>query len=71
MSKFSFKRGFSQLTIRDVKSARKELMEALGIGTRAGFLKRLKGEVEPKASEVEKIEAVFEKYGIVDIWGED
>jgi hypothetical protein len=70
MSKFSFKKGFSQLTIRDVKSARKELMEALGIGTRAGFLKRLKGEVEPKASEVEKIEEVFDRYGIHDVWGE-
>lgn len=70
MNSYSFKKGLNNTPVKYVRQVRRELMEALGIGTRAGFLKRLKGEVEPKASEVAKIEEVFEKYGIVDIWGE-
>jgi hypothetical protein len=30
----------------------------------------LHGEVEPKVSEAEKIEAIFAKYGVTDVWGE-
>lgn len=44
-------------------------MAALDINTRMAFLNRLKGEVEPKVSEVRAIEAVFAEYGIKDVWG--
>lgn len=70
MNSYSFKKGLNNTPVRYVRQVRKELMEVLGIGSRTGFLKRLKGEVEPKASEVEKIEEVFDRYGIHDVWGE-
>lgn len=71
MKKLTFKRGINNTPIRHIRAVRQELMAALGITTRPALLARIKGDVEPKVSEVEKIEAVFEKYGIVDIWGED
>lgn len=68
---FSFKRGWSQVPQSRVKECREALMEALGIGTRAAFLNRLNGDVEPKISQVKAIEDVFAKYGITDIWGNE
>lgn len=66
---FSFNKGWSQVRNGDVRKCRKKLMDALGIKTRMAFLNRLKGEVEPKISEVRAIEAVFAEFGIKDIWG--
>lgn len=66
---FSFSKGWSQVKNGDIQECRAELMEALGIRTRAAFLLRLKGEVEPRISEVRAIEGVFSKFGIHDVWG--
>ena len=66
---FSFSRGWSQVKNGDISECRNKLMEVLGIKTRAAFLNRLKGDVEPKVSEVRAIESVFAEYGITDIWG--
>jgi len=44
-------------------------MKALNIQSRAGWGRRLKGDVEPLVSEAEAIKAVFEKYSITDPWG--
>lgn len=66
---FSFNKGWSQVKNGDISECRNKLMEVLGIKTRAAFLNRLKGDVEPKVSEVLAIESVFAEYGITDIWG--
>ena len=66
---FSFSKGWSQVKNGDVTGCRKALMAALGIKTRAAFLNRLKGDVEPKVSEVKAIEDVFARYGITEVWG--
>lgn len=45
---FSFQLGWSQVKNGDIPKIRKELMNALGVKTRAAFLNRMKGDVEPK-----------------------
>lgn len=66
---FSFNKGWSQVKNGDISECRARLMAALNINTRPAFLNRLKGEVEPKISEVRAIEAIFAEYGITDVWG--
>lgn len=66
---FSFSLGWSQIKNSDIAHCRNRLMDVLGIKTRAAFLNRLKGDVEPKISEVKAIEKVFAEYGIKDVWG--
>ena len=71
MRNYAFQRGFSQVMNKDVQAVRHEIMDALNVTTRPAFLSRLRGEVEPKVSEAEKIEAIFSKYGVTDVWGEE
>ena len=66
---FSFNKGWSQVKNGDIPECRNKLMSAFNIKTRAAFLNRLKGDVEPKVSEVKAIEDVFAEFGIKDIWG--
>ena len=66
---FAFQLGWSQVRNKDMKSVRKELMKVLGVTTRAAFLARLKGEVEPKVSQAKAVEEVFAKYGVKSVWG--
>lgn len=68
---FSFNKGWSQVKNGDIQRCREELMAALNVKTRAAFLKRMKGEVEPRISEAKAIEDVFAKYGIKEVWGID
>lgn len=69
MSKYSFKKGYEQLQLKDVELVREKIMNALNIKTLQGFRYRLAGVYEPKVSEVESIEKIFGEYGITDIWG--
>lgn len=66
---FAFQLGWSQVRNKDMQSVRKELMEVLGVTTRAAFLARLKGDVEPKVSQAKAVEEVFAKYGVKNVWG--
>ncbi len=70
MNRFSFQKGFNRLQKKDIKEAQKKIKEALGISSSPSWYDRLYGRVEPKISEVEKIEGIFKEYGITDIWGE-
>jgi hypothetical protein len=45
-------------------------MNALGVTTRSAWMLRLNGRIEPRVSEAQLIEAVLNKYGITDIWGD-
>lgn len=70
MSKFSFQKGFNQISIKEARKLRNDLKEVLKINSRPAWLNRLRGVVEPKVSEAEAIEEVFRSYGITEIWGE-
>lgn len=66
---FSFNLGWSQVKQGDIPDCRAKLMDALNVKTRAAFLNRMKGIVEPRISEVKAVEAVFAAFGIKDVWG--
>ena len=68
-NKYSFLKGYGQVMNKDVDEVRRRIMEALNISSTQGFRYRLIGRYEPKASEKEAIEAIFNEYGITDIWG--
>ena len=52
------------------EEVRLRIMDALGLQTRNTFYIRLRGKIEPKVSEAEKIENIFKEYGITEVWGE-
>ena len=66
--KYSFRKGYRQLTIDEAPAVREEIIDKLGI-KRTAFYSRLRGEVEPKVSEYLTIERIFKKRGISEIWG--
>jgi len=69
---YSFKKGLNNVKSGDIRTVRRELKAALGITSRNAFNARMRGEIEPKVSEAEAIEVVFEKYGVskTQVWGE-
>jgi len=69
MQNYSFRRGYNNLPRKHIKKVREEITAALGL-TRESFYRRLRGEVEPKVSEAQKIEEVFNRYNISNIWGD-
>lgn len=68
--RFAFKKGWSQVPRNKTEEVRLHIMSALGLQTRNTFYIRLRGKIEPKVSEAEKIENIFREYGITEIWGE-
>ena len=56
---------------KDVKFAKDEIMEALGISSRTQWYQRLYGNIVPNVEEVAAIEQIFSKYKVKlsDIWG--
>lgn len=67
--KYSFGKGFDKVPGGLQPDVKAKIMSVLDIKTLPAWLARLNGEVEPKISEVEKIEKVFKKYHVTDIWG--
>jgi len=69
--KAGFWKGWQQLQLKNVTSARRELFEALGIheDSRMSWQNYRNGKTEPSASRAAAIEGVFAKYGITDVWG--
>ena len=66
----SFRPGMEQLRYADFPKAKKEIMTALKITSRSSWAARLRGQVEPKVSEVIIIEKILAKYGVTkNIWG--
>jgi len=68
-SRFSFKKGWLRVPQGDVAIVREKIMKALGVASEVAFLQRKRGEIIPKVTDVEAIEAVFAEYGITDVWG--
>jgi len=69
-SKYSFRKGWSQVRQGDANAVREKLKEALNVYTRGGFLNRLNGKVVPLVPDKEAIDQVFAEYGITDVWGD-
>lgn len=67
----SFQKGLNQVPLGKIPEIKKDIMEALKITSRPAWLRRLKGEVDPKTKEIQSVEAVFKRYGITkEVWGE-
>jgi len=71
MEKYAFKKGWKNLRYDDRKAVMSEIMEVLHIKSLVSFHRRKRGIPSPRMDEVEKIEAVFVKYGVpqTKIWG--
>lgn len=67
---YSFKKGYNQVPVGKVKEVKAELMQELGIKSDPSWLTRLRGNYDPKVSDIRAIERVFSKHGITDVWGE-
>lgn len=70
MKKFSIKKGFGQLQVMQVDSAKTKLWEALEINSRSQWSSYLRGLTEPKISQALAAEQVFAEFGISDIYEE-
>jgi len=69
--RFSFKKGFYNLRYKDMKEARRRLMNAFGVSTYQGLRLRMVGEFELTVRQKEAVESIFADYGVTDIWGVD
>lgn len=68
---FAFQNGLNQVPFGKVREIRKELMGALNITSHPAWLRRLRGEVSPKTTEIRAVNEVFRQYGVTkNIWGE-
>ncbi|MDD2300461.1 MAG: hypothetical protein PHU69_12600 [Fermentimonas sp.] len=68
----SFKKGYGMIPYRDIRKAREEIKEVLGISSRSQWYQRLSGKIIPNVEEKQNIELVFAKYKVkkTDVWGE-
>ena len=66
---YSFQKGLDKVPSGKLQEVKSEIMKALKIKSHPQWLKRLRGEIDPKTKEVTAIEDVFKKHGIKDIWG--
>jgi hypothetical protein len=69
MENFSFKKGYQLVQQKDAKEVRQRIMSALNLTSRRSWGLRLNGLIEPKVSEAQTIESIFNEYDIYDIWG--
>lgn len=67
---YSFKKGFSQVPVGKTKEVKDQIMRCLKITSHPAWLRRLRGEIEPRISEMDAVYSVFLAHGIEDIWGE-
>ena len=70
VSPYGFLKGYKQLPVSRIEQFTNELAVILNCKmSKVTFYKRLKGEIEPKASEYFAITRLFNSYGITEIWG--
>jgi len=68
MKKIGFLKGLGQVQEKDSSNIRIELMAALGVASRMSLSNYSRGLIEPKVSQANAVEHVFNKYGITEIW---
>ena len=67
--KFSFLLGWSQVRQGDLQEVKDEILTSLNLKQKVSWYQRLYGNIEPKITEYWKIEEIFHKHGITQIWG--
>lgn len=66
---FSFLLGWSQVRQSDLQEVKDEILTSLNLKQKVSWYQRLYGNIEPKITEYWKIEEIFHKHGITQIWG--
>ena len=66
---FSFLLGWSQVRQGDLQEVKDEILTSLNLKQKVSWYQRLYGNIEPKITEYWKIEEIFHKHGITQIWG--
>lgn len=65
-----FRSGLNQVKMGDYKTVVEELKKALGINNRNSFYAYRDGAIEPKVTQAEAVEGVFNRFGVTkNIWG--
>lgn len=65
-----FRNGLNQVKVGDYKEVVEELKKALGINNRNSFYAYRDGAIEPKVTQAEAVEGVFNRFGVTkNIWG--
>ena len=67
--RLGFTKGLNQVKMGDYKAVVAELYRALGINNRNSFYAYRDGKIEPKVTQAEAVESVFNRFGITNIWG--
>jgi len=67
--RYAFEKGWSQIIIRNEKTARAEIMELFGFSTIQAFRNRKAGKGVLEVHHYNGLVKIFEKYGITEIWG--
>lgn len=67
--RFAFQKGLNAVPHSMVVDCKNEICAELGWQNRTSWYKHLYGVIEPRVSEAEKIESIFAKYGVHDVWG--
>lgn len=71
VGRLGFLSGLNQVKMGVYKEVVAELYKALGINNRNSFYAYRDGKIEPKVTQAEAVESVFNRYGITEnIWGE-
>ncbi len=64
-----FQRGWSQVLAIHSKEVRSALLDALGVKSRTSFYYYLRGINQCSAVQAEKVEEVFNRFSITEVWG--
>lgn len=65
-----FRSGLNQVKVGNYKVVVEELKKALGINNRNSFYAYRDGAIEPKVTQAEAVEVVFNRFGVTkNIWG--
>jgi len=66
---YSFEKGWSQITVGNMETARAEIMDLFGFDSLQAFRNRKKGIGALEVSHYNGLIKIFGKYGITEIWG--
>lgn len=66
----AFRKGLSEVRVKDVPAVKAALMGILGVTTKQSFIRYADGRVANlDVEKARKIEAVFAEYGVAECWG--
>lgn len=71
MTQVAFVKGWKQARKEEATRIKEEIKTALNVKSDPTFYRRMKGRPEPTVTEARKIEDVFHRFGIYNIWGNE